>query len=314
MRPLMLNTLNAICERLSPGSQLIRMWQLDGGISAQMTAFECRLPDRLLQRFVVRQIQEHDAQYEFKLLQYLNRSGLPIARPHVLDLTKTLVPDALLVLDYLPGSINFSRSWSLKQVDQAAHALAQLHQYSKMHPIPHFVRVTPYQLDAYTQISQPGDDWAIDVQQIFKLLEQAWPLPRSHSDVLLHGDFWPGNMLWHKDILSGLIDWEDAQVGDPLYDLAIARLDIRCMCSEEMMHHFTAQYLSYTHLDSTMLAWWDLIAVVRMARMINNDLAGWVSFFVPYNRHDLNIHTLRIHLQSAIHDALRQINSISRAV
>ena len=46
--------------------------------------------------------------------------------------------------------------------------------------------------------------------------------PRGES-VLLHGDPWPGNLLWIGDRCVGLIDWKEAGVGDPGVDLGKLR-------------------------------------------------------------------------------------------
>jgi aminoglycoside phosphotransferase (APT) family kinase protein len=46
--------------------------------------------------------------------------------------------------------------------------------------------------------------------------------PRGES-VFLHGDVWPGNLLWIGDRCVGLIDWKEACVGDPGSDLANLR-------------------------------------------------------------------------------------------
>ena len=52
------------------------------------------------------------------------------------------------------------------------------------------------------------------------------PLPRRNLPALLHGDYWPGNVLWEDGRLAAIIDWEDASVGDPLVDVSNARLEI----------------------------------------------------------------------------------------
>jgi aminoglycoside phosphotransferase (APT) family kinase protein len=60
--------------------------------------------------------------------------------------------------------------------------------------------------------------------------------------VLLHGDYWPGNVLWHDGKIVAVIDWEDARLGDPLIDLAMSRLDLVWICGIYAMHMFTEQY------------------------------------------------------------------------
>ena len=47
--------------------------------------------------------------------------------------------------------------------------------------------------------------------------------PPGGESVFLHGDVWPGNLLWIGDRCVGLIDWKEACVGDPGSDLANLR-------------------------------------------------------------------------------------------
>ena len=49
---------------------------------------------------------------------------------------------------------------------------------------------------------------------------------RPIASALLHGDYWPGNVLWNGRRLVGVVDWEEACIGDPIADVAIARLDM----------------------------------------------------------------------------------------
>ncbi len=73
-------------------------------------------------------------------------------------------------------------------------------------------------------------------------LEAAWPWPQQNTSALLHGDYWPGNILWRDGRLVGVIDWEDAALGDPLADLANSRLEIFWAFGGDVMHDFTRRY------------------------------------------------------------------------
>ncbi|NIS35883.1 MAG: phosphotransferase, partial [Actinobacteria bacterium] len=68
-------------------------------------------------------------------------------------------------------------------------------------------------------------DASIREDEIVPLLRDRWPFPAPNPDALLHGDFWMGNVVWDGDEIAAVIDWEEACVGDPLADLAGARLD-----------------------------------------------------------------------------------------
>jgi aminoglycoside phosphotransferase (APT) family kinase protein len=87
--------------------------------------------------------------------------------------------------------------------------------------------------------------------------------------VLLHGDFWPGNTLWRDGRLVAVLDWEDAGVGDPLADVANARLELLWALGLEAMEHFTDEYRSAPRqVDMTDLPYWDLRADLRLTPRI----------------------------------------------
>ena len=50
-------------------------------------------------------------------------------------------------------------------------------------------------------------------------------LPELQENILIHGDLFRDNALFEEERLSGIIDWSDAALGDPLFDLAVVALD-----------------------------------------------------------------------------------------
>jgi aminoglycoside phosphotransferase (APT) family kinase protein len=114
-------------------------------------------------------------------------------------------------------------------------------------------------------------DEALDEGRIRDVLEAAWPFHQQNASVLLHGDFWPGNILWRDGQLVGVIDWEDAALGDPLADVANSRLEILWAFGIEAMQSFTHHYQSMTPVDFTNLPYWDLYAALRRI----DQIAGW---------------------------------------
>ena len=114
-------------------------------------------------------------------------------------------------------------------------------------------------------------DEAFEEGRIWDVLEEVWPLPLRNSSVLLHGDFWPGNILWREGQIVGMIDWEDAALGDPLADVANTRLELLWAFGVEAMWSFTHHYQSLADIDFTNLPYWDLYAALRRIPQI----AGW---------------------------------------
>ena len=134
-------------------------------------------------------------------------------------------------------------------------------------------------------------DPALEAPRIYDTLAAAWPIPRRHAPVLLHGDYWPGNLLWHDGRLAAIIDWEDAKLGDPLNDLAISRLDMLCIFGVDAMHAFTDHYQRSMAVDTTYLPHWDLYAALRLVRLADADFDAWAAFYPPFGRPDITAQT-----------------------
>ena len=50
--------------------------------------------------------------------------------------------------------------------------------------------------------------------------------------------------MWKNGRLAAVIDWEDASLGDPLADLATARVELLCQYGSDAMESFTTRYLA----------------------------------------------------------------------
>lgn len=105
----------------------------------------------------------------------------------------------------------------------------------------------------------PDLDQFVEVA-VFDRVTQRWSGGR--PGVLLHGDYWPGNLLWRGEQIVALVDWEDAAIGDPFSDLACARVELLCTVGEEVMERFTEQYLRlagpFAERDTADLVAWDV--------------------------------------------------------
>ena len=105
-------------------------------------------------------------------------------------------------------------------------------------------------------------------------MESLWPWTQRNESALLHGDFWPGNILWKDGQLAAVIDWEDARTGDPVAELADSRLEILWAFGIDAMNDFTDHYKTIMPLDFTDLPYWDLYAALRPAFRISDWAKG----------------------------------------
>lgn len=235
------------------GGRLVRAWPLTGGVSARVQALEIARPDGV-QRVVVRLLDPSSPHAgsvgpEHDLLVALEDAGLPVARPIHVDLSCALLDGPYLVLPFVEGAP--------APVDPLAGAaalgglLADLH---AVDPVRVGLPALPMRLDPRPELPTYltgelahgiglGDDLV-------------W---EPCDPCVLHGDVWPGNVIWAGDRVAALLDWEDAAIGDPLADLATARVELTVAWGSAAVDGFTAAYGARRPAwDVRRLAVWEL--------------------------------------------------------
>ena len=99
----------------------------------------------------------------------------------------------------------------------------------------------------------------------------------SSARCLLHGDYWPGNVIFEagdadRARIAAVIDWEDCALGDALSDVACCRVELLCAHGPEVMDRFTEAYAARMGpLPSAPLAVWE--AYVSAAAL--HSMHGW---------------------------------------
>lgn len=244
----------ALVDRIAPGGRVLRAWPLTGGVSASVVALELLRGDGVCERVVVRRREVHDwkpgeaggVAREHDLLARLFELGLPVARPR-------LLAGDTLVLDHVEGT-------TAAPADAAgpmAEVLARIHatELTNFPALP--MRVDPVAELLEWLPATPGLEDALRARGAF-----------GGAARLLHGDFWPGNLVWRRGEIAAVLDWEDAAVGDPLSDLACARVELACAAGEAAARDFTDRYVRRTDVDAERLPVWDLyVATAALASM-----------------------------------------------
>ena len=265
-----------LVHRIDPRAVLKRSWSLKGGVSAQVTGLEVERGTGTLEKWVVRQHGEGDlksnpniAADEFKLLTLLQSTGFRAPKPYSVDQSGAICATPYIVLEYIQGTSDFAPANLDDFLRQTAITLAQIHRLEGATPelafLPEF---NQRQTEKLRQRPAQLDD-SLSEGRIRSTLETVWPLAQLNRSTLLHGDYWPGNLLWQESKLAAVIDWEDAALGDPLTDLAYTRLELLWTFDSAAMQHFTDYYqAAQPTLDYTNLPYWDLCAALRPASKI----------------------------------------------
>ena len=296
-------------QKVLPQAQLQNAWRLSGGISAEeMLALELIQSDGQQHRVVVRaQATPEAVQNEYQLLHIMQSAGLKTPVPYLLDLSCSLLPHPYLILEFMAGTITFWPANLLDYLHQLATQLAHIHRLDVSRRDLSFL---PEVNCACVELERkrPSSPLFLQEERIYQVLS-AWNATEyAHKNVLLHGDFWPGNSLWQEGQLTAVIDWEDAQVGDPLIDLAQSRSEIAWIFGPEAMIAFTAYYQKQMVLDYRHLPYRDLCAALRQIRILGADLADFTDYFVGYGRTDITPQTIQYNLNLFINSALAQLN------
>ena len=308
------NAFEQLVRQIAPRSTLLRTWQLKGGISAEMTALEIEGPDGHTRSMIVRrpcaaalEHNPHAARDEFKFLQLTQSLGLATPPPYYLDQSGTIFSTPYLVIEYIEGKPEFAPAHVAGFIVQLATQLARIHSVDCSRQDLSFLRPQAYGC-AETLGERPTNvDTSLDEGRIRDTLEALGPLPQRNASVLLHGDYWPGNLLWRDETLVAVIDWEDARLGDPLVDLAVSRLDIGWIIGIGAMHAFTRHYQALMAIDYTDLPYWDLCAALRFVRLAGSHLPEWAAFFHPFGRGDITAQTIREHYRRFVMQAFEKL-------
>ncbi len=302
----------AIVHRAFPGARIEWGEPLDGGISARAIALDLRLSTGEMRRVVVRRpshptraLALASAQAEYRALHIARAVGVRVPAVHYLDES---VP--ALVLGYVEGAPELSPSDVGAFLEQMAAELVRIHTIA----VPERDRVVlPLQREIVGgRIREWPDtlDASLDEARLRRALDDFWPWPAARVDSLLHGDYWPGNLLWQRGRLAAVIDWEEAAIGDPLADLAIARLDVLWVLGRDAMHQLTRIYLAQSNLDPRALPYWDLYAALRpMSR-----LAAWAPAYAQpaLGRQDVTEAHMRAGHQAFVEQAMFQLDRLDR--
>ncbi|CAH0265967.1 Stress response kinase A [Peribacillus sp. Bi96] len=260
-----------LIQMLDSGNKLIRVWDLKGGISAQVTGLEVLQSTGQNTRLIVRQHGDNDlkrnpnvAADEHKLLRILKAAGLPVPTPYYFDQTCEFFSKPCVIIEFIDGNPEFTPSNLKEYIFQLATNLAEIHRVDCSNLDLSFL--PKLEKNNAEMLNKVILDETLNLSLIRDLLISSMPLPSLNKEVILHGDYWPGNILWKEDKLVSIIDWEDSGLGDPLADLANSQLEILFHFGMQAMNDFTNQYkCMMPEVNFTNLSFWQLFAALRLS-------------------------------------------------
>jgi aminoglycoside phosphotransferase (APT) family kinase protein len=119
-------------------------------------------------------------------------------------------------------------------------------------------------------------------------VRSAWSQITTSPEVLTHGDYWSGNVVWRDGLLSGVVDWSGVTRGPRGFDVGWCRLDLYLLFDEQVADVFLTAYEDVAGPLGD-IALWDSWAAARS----NENVETWAPNYQPLGRADLGEQELR---------------------
>jgi aminoglycoside phosphotransferase (APT) family kinase protein len=121
-------------------------------------------------------------------------------------------------------------------------------------------------------------------REVWEAATAEWPrVAESGNRALLHGDYWPGNLLWVRQRLVGVVDWEQPRIGDPAKDMTTCRGDLAVLFGQDVADAFVTHYEAAAGRRVQDLRFWDLLTSTWAVPEMNE----WVAAYQVLGRKDV---------------------------
>ena len=199
-----------------------------------MSALNLLLPDGQIQKVIVRQPGDktfkrnpHAAAEEFRILQIVRAAGALAPAPYLLDSSGEIFAEPYLVIEYIEGEPRMHAPADVAAfVRQMAAQLATIHRLDSARVDLSFFHNKAQGLLAALRSYRPNSMTPYRKEQFASSSHGHGPCPQRTKLSWCMAIFGRATSCGRRATLSAVIDWEDAEVGNPLVDFAISRLDI----------------------------------------------------------------------------------------
>ena len=225
---------------------------LEGGVSSEVfliTVESKKGEEKIVLRTEGGPPAENSIKTEYLLLEKLQQTKVPCAKPIHLDHSKEILDKDFMLMTYLEGTIEIPKIKNFGFLNKMVGILKNIHNVdTKILP------TLPCRFDPTYDLFEFLPNARINKE--LKAILKGYDTSYSGKPVLLHGDFWPGNILWTKDEISGVLDWEYAAIGDPVSDLAVASLELKYDYGKRGVDRFLDLYSKNFSIDQSRLSLW----------------------------------------------------------
>jgi aminoglycoside phosphotransferase (APT) family kinase protein len=278
------SSVQALLDRIAPGSRLTGISCMPGSYSNFTHAVTYQSPTGAMEQVVLRRFNPQNgkmafkARLEFTVYTWLHNKGIPVPRPIYLDDASELLDLPGFIVSLVPGR---QVMWPDNPPDdpicwarKSAEMLACIHAVP-IQPVPDFLpdnntEVLYFRWKGSIPKVMRADP---DGLTVWEAVERCLPTFERAPAVLVHSDYWAGNILWDGGEISAVLDWEEAGYGDPGVDVAYALMELHLVGEPEAADEFLRVYEARSGCPVANLHFWSLAAAVRPMEQPE----GWIS-------------------------------------
>ncbi len=235
--------------------------RMPGGSSLAMhrvtVTFENGHTARLVLRRYVRpeQVAEHPdvAAHEATVLELVERIATPTPLLIGVDPTGELAGTPAVLMTELDGRPDWSAG--MRWMHQLVEVL------DGVHDIDADTASMVGPLAVYRQESYALPKW-VTKPEVWERAIEIFHGPTLDDDrTFIHRDFYPGNVLWHRKTVTGLVDWESASIGPRSIDVAHCRYNL-LFDRSDATEVFTREW--ERHTGRTFNRWADTAVIIGL--------------------------------------------------
>lgn len=284
---------------LGRGLTVERVRRLGGGLGSATSAVDFRGSNHtsrvVLKRYPV---GDDTPLLEWERLRFAQDLDVPSPQPLAVDSGGEWFGSPAIVMSRLPGRPSLMPADLDRWMREIAEALVKIESSDPTRAEGALLR--PHAVEKWER--PDASAWGPLFQRAVDVVESMLP-KRKYRRVICHADFHPGNMLFQRDRLTGLVDWSGTRVGPRSFDLSYCRTEVALLFGSEASDQIRSVYESVGGTLASELPLWDLMCALGARRWSHT----WLGAYREQGRRDLTLRQFRSRLRVFTERALSEL-------